>query len=122
VSTKSGRSDHAAVASAFRAGRQCFERLFAAAVTRGSVCGGGGGLGGAPAQLVACARGKHEHLDREVGVNVALAHEGGHLAIELAFDDSDELIAHDECGILHAPDGTGADVLRQRRDREEGRL
>jgi integrase len=43
--------------AARRAGRQCFEQLFGAAVTHESVCGGGGGLGGGSAQPVACALG-----------------------------------------------------------------
>jgi hypothetical protein len=37
---------------------------------------------------------EHEHLDREVGIDVVLAHEGDHLPLELSLHDLHELVAH----------------------------
>ncbi len=49
---------------------------------------------GADPGLVLLDRFEHEDLDGEVGVDVVLAHEGHHLAFELAFHDRDEVVAH----------------------------
>ena len=43
---------------------------------------------------------EHEDLDCEVGVDVVLAHEGDHLAIELPFHDSYEVVAHDKLEVV----------------------
>ena len=40
------------------------------------------------------------NLDCEVGIDVVLAHEGDHLAIELAFHDFYELVAHDDLVVV----------------------
>ena len=51
-------------------------------------------------QLDRLGRLEHEHLDREVRVDVVLAHEGDHLAIELPFDDCDQIVTHRELVVV----------------------
>jgi hypothetical protein len=37
---------------------------------------------------------EHEHFDGHVRVDVVVAHEGDHLAVELVLDQADEVVAH----------------------------
>ena len=58
------------------------------------------GATGVDLDLVLDGRFEHEDLDGEVGVDVVLAHEGQHLAVELAFHDRDEVVAHRELEVV----------------------
>src|SRR5829696_5610672 len=58
---------------------------------------------------------EHEYLDGEVGVDVVLAHEGGDLALELAFDDCDQVVAHRELIVVaKLQNPIGATVVDER--------
>ena len=55
---------------------------------------------------------EHEHLDCEVGVDVVLAHEREHVAIELSFDDFYEAVTHrDLVVVAELYDAIGVAVL-----------